>query len=59
MFQYNKYISDLVKRREAMTAVSGGSASDSGLQLRIDDAEMEQILSAGAKDSTNVTNTDK
>ena len=56
MFQNHKYMSDLVKRRaEAITEVSGGS----GLELRIDDAEMEQILSAGAKDSTNVTNTDK
>ena len=57
MFQYKKYMSDLVKRREAMTAVSGGS--DGGLQLRIDDSEMEQILSQGAADPKNLMNNDK
>ena len=57
MFQYNKYMSDLVKRREAITEESGGR--DSGLVLTIDDAQMEQILSDGAADSTNGTNNNK
>ena len=46
MFQYNKYMSDLVKRRE--TAIVTPGSEGSGVALNINDAVMEGILSAGA-----------
>jgi hypothetical protein len=46
MFQYNKYMSDLVKRRETAIVTPGSEGSEVG--LNINDAVMEGILSAGA-----------
>ena len=45
MFQYNKYMSDLVKRRETATVTSGSEGRE---LLNIDDPEMERILREGA-----------
>jgi hypothetical protein len=46
MFQYNKYMSDLAKRRETAIVTSGSEGS--GVALNINDPVMEGILSAGA-----------
>jgi hypothetical protein len=46
MFQYNKYMSDLVKRRETAIVTSGSEGSE--VVLNIDDPVMEGILRHGA-----------
>ena len=58
MFQYNKYMSDLLKRREAVTEASGGS--DSALAVNFDNEVMEGIFTASsATVSNNFPNNDK
>ena len=56
MFQYNKYKSDLLKRREVVSETSGGSGS--GLELTVGE-QMEAILTDGAVVSNSLTNNDK
>jgi hypothetical protein len=57
MFQYNKYMSDLVKRRETAIVTSGSEGSE--VALNIDDPVMEGILTDGATVSKNVRDNDE
>ena len=57
MFQYNKYMSDLVKRRETAIVTPGSEGSEVG--LNIDDALMERILTEGAGVSNYGRDNDK
>ncbi len=57
MFQYNKYMSDLVKRRETAIVTPGSEGSEVG--LNINDAVMEGILTEGAAVSSNGMNSEE